>query len=81
MVCKLSAMNTRLFYRTGSGLIMLLGLLHLAAHLGFEPDEAALATKAVMEAHTIDLFGKHTLYKFHTGFSFFMGISIGFYGL
>ena len=74
-------MNSYKLFKAVSIAFILLGLLHLMAHfrmtVGQEPNQLMID----MQNFKIDLFGEHSLLKFHSGFSIMMGFLISAFGL
>ncbi len=68
-------------FLTGSGLLILLGLIHLSVHFSIVPDASGLKLMATMENYKIYLFGEHSFLKFHNGFAVYMGICLTMFGL
>lgn len=70
-------------YRIGSVAFIILGALHITAHVigNLNQDERTLSLFGQMEAYEIQLFGNHNLLKFHNGFSLMMGFLISVFGI
>lgn len=71
------------FYKIASIAFIILGLLHLMAHFvgSFFLDQKAIELMGQMDNFKIQLFGEHSLLKFHTGFSLMMGLLISAFGI
>jgi len=70
-------------YKIASISFIALGILHITAHVigNLNPDKATLAILNQMANHKIQLFGEHSLLKFHTGFSLMMGFLLSAFGI
>ena len=74
-------MNSYKLFKAGSIAFILLGLLHLMAHIGMTLGQEPNQLMIDMQNFKIDLFGEHSLFKFHSGFSIMMGFMISAFGI
>lgn len=68
-------------FKTGAIALILLGIIHLGAHFGMTAPDDAKPLLDDMNAYTIELMGRHSLLKFHNGFSVMMGFLLSAFGL
>lgn len=74
-------MNKLIIFKAGAIAFLLLGLLLLFAHFGMARNGDASQLMLDMQAYKIQLFGEHSLLKFHNGFSIMMGFLMAAFGL
>lgn len=70
-------------YKFGSIAFLILGILHTLAHIAgnLNPNQETMVLLQEMESFKIDLFGEHTMLKFHNGFSLMMGFLLSVFGI
>lgn len=70
-------------YKIASITFIVLGILHTMAHIvgNLNLDKTTLVVLNQMANHKIQLFGEHSLLKFHTGFSLMMGLLLSAFGV
>lgn len=70
-------------YKIASTAFIILGVLHIMAHIigNINPNKTTIIVLNQMANHKIQLFGEHSLLKFHTGFSLMMGFLLLAFGI
>ncbi len=75
-------MNKIGLYKAGSIAFILLGIAHLSVSALGAPENPQLTQLlADMQNYKIEMFGSHSLLKFHTGFSLMMGFLLSSFGV
>ena len=66
-------MKNILIFKIGSSALATLGIIHLLAHFAMVAPDDAQSVIDAMTNYKLELFGEHSLMKFHNGFSVMMG--------